>query len=314
MAFRSVKDFMIKYFEYLLVATLLLGLSFILMFVPQKLGFLNFYYLPALAAGYAMGKRGGVLTAMCSILFVILTIIMFPQEFLKPSNNEFMTLTLNLLPWGGFLILSGYTVGYLYEEKQRQLEDLKEAYVGVLEILSKLIESVDRYTEGHSVRVSSVAMDIAIALGLAREDVENIRVAGLLHDIGKFEITTDLIRKAANLSHEEREELSKHSDMAACIVSRVGPVLKHAVPIIMAHHEFYIQGKHTADNAEIPLGARIVAVADAYDGIITDRPYRRGRPPWQAIEEIRKGAGTQFDPIVVEAFERVSRKYISLER
>jgi HD-GYP domain-containing protein (c-di-GMP phosphodiesterase class II) len=62
------------------------------------------------------------------------------------------------------------------------------------------------------------------------------------------------------------------------------------------------------------LGARIVAVADAYDAIITDRPYRRGRPPWQAIEEIRKGSGTQFDPIVVEAFERVSRKYISLER
>jgi putative nucleotidyltransferase with HDIG domain len=314
MAFRSVKDFVVKYFEYLLVATLLMGLSFILMFVPQKLGFLNFYYLPALAAGYAMGKRGGVLTAMCSILLVILTVIMFPQEFLKPNNNQFMTLTLNLLPWGGFLILSGYTVGYLYEEKQSQLEDLKEAYVGVLEILSKLIESVDRYTEGHSVRVSSVAMDIAIALGLARDDVENIRVAGLLHDIGKFEITTDLIRKAANLSHEEREEMSKHSDMGARIVSRVGPVLKHAVPIIMAHHEFYIQGTHAADSAEIPLGARIVAVADAYDAIITDRPYRRGRPPWQAIEEIRKGSGTQFDPIVVEAFERVSRKYISLER
>jgi putative nucleotidyltransferase with HDIG domain len=218
------------------------------------------------------------------------------------------------LPWGGFLILSGYTVGYLYEEKQRQLEDLKEAYVGVLEILSKLIESVDRYTEGHSVRVSSLAMDIAIAMGLPREEVENVRVAGLLHDIGKFELTTDLIRKAANLSHDEREELSKQSDLGARIVSRIGPVLNQAVPIIMAHHEFYIQGTHATDSAQIPVGARIVAVADAYDAIITDRPYRRGRPPWQAIEEIRKGAGTQFDPMVVEAFERVSRKYISLER
>jgi putative nucleotidyltransferase with HDIG domain len=312
MAFRSIKDFLIRYFEYLLVATLLLGLSFILVFVPHKLGFLNFYYLPALAAGYAMGKRGGVLTAVCSILFVVLTVVLFPKEFIKTPDDQVTILSLNLLPWGGFLILAAYTVGYLYEEKQ--LEDLKEAYVGVLEILSKLIESVDRYTEGHSVRVSSIAMDIAIAMGLPREEVENVRVAGLLHDIGKFEITTDLIRKAANLSHEERERMSKQHDIGARIVSRVGPVLNQAVPIIMAHHEFYIQGVHTANTAEIPVGARIVAVADAYDAIITDRPYRRGRPPWQAIEEIRKGAGTQFDPAVVEAFERVSRKYISLER
>jgi len=314
MAFRGIKDFLVRYFEYLLVATLLLALSFILTVVPQKLGFLNFYYLPALAAGYAMGRRGGVLTAVCSILFVVLTVMWFPQGFLNPTDHQLMNLTLNLLPWAGFLILSGYTVGYLYEEKQRQLEDLKEAYVGVMEILSKLIESVDRYTEGHSVRVSSLAMDIAIAMGLPREEVENVRVAGLLHDVGKFEITTDLIRKAATLSYEEREELSKRSDLGARIVSKIGPVLNEAVPIIMAHHEFYIQGTHASDSTQIPLGARIVAVADAYDAIITDRPYRRGRPPWQAIEEIRKGAGTQFDPMVVEAFERVSRKYISLER
>lgn len=314
MPFRGLKDFLIRHFEVLLVATLLLALSFILLAVPQKLGFLNFYYLPVLAAGYAMGRRGGVLTALCCILFVVFSVIVFPKEFLKPSDTQIMNLILNLLPWGGFLILAAYTVGYLYEEKQRQLEDLKEAYVGVLEILSKLMESVDRYTEGHSVRVSTLAMDIAIAMGMPRDEVENIRVAGLLHDIGKFEITTDLIRKAAELTQEERDQLNKHTGLGASIVSKVGPVLKRAVPIILAHHEFYVQGLHATASADIPLGARIVAVADAYDAIITDRPYRRGRPAWQAVEEIRKGAGTQFDPLVVDAFERVSRKYISLER
>jgi putative nucleotidyltransferase with HDIG domain len=314
MAFNSSKDFLFKHFEYLLVTVLLGGLSFILLVVPQKMGFLNFYYLPALAAGYAMGKRGGVMTAVCSILIVGFTVVVFPQEYLKPLDNRIATLTLNLLPWGGFLILSAYTVGHLYEEQQAQLEAIKEAYVGVLEILSKLIESVDRYTEGHSVRVSSLAMDIAIAMGLEREEVENVRVAGLLHDIGKFEITTDLIQKAASLTAEERAQMSQHSDLGARIVSKVGPVLKQAVPIILAHHEFYIKGIEKTNTTEIPLGSRIVAVADSYDAIVTDRPYRRGRPPWQAIEEIRKGAGTQFDPAVVEAFERVSRKYISLER
>jgi putative nucleotidyltransferase with HDIG domain len=314
MAFSKAKDFIVKYFEYILVAILLLGLSFILFFVPQKLGFLNFYFLPVLAAGFVMGKRGGVLTALCSILFVTLALILFPQDFLRPAGKESLNLVLNLLPWGGFLILSAYTVGYLYEEKQKQMQDLKTAYIGVLEILSKLLESVDRYTEGHSVRVSELAMKIAIAMGLPRDEVENIRAAGLLHDIGKFEITTDLIRKAAELSNEEREAISQHTDIGAQIVSRIGPVLQRAVPIIMAHHEFFGSGIKATGHAKIPRGAHIVAVADAYDAMISDRPYRKGRPPWQAIEEIRKGAGAQFDPAVIEAFERVSAEFISQER
>jgi len=314
MAFKGLKEFINRYFEYLLVSSLLIGLSFILIFVSQKVGFLNFYYLPVLAAGYAMGRRGGVLTAVCSVLIVFFTILVFPTAYLDPVNNQVLSLALNLLPWGGFLVLAGYTVGYLYEEKQKQYNALREAYIGVLEILAKLIESVDRYTEGHSVRVANIAMDIAIAMGLEREEVENVRVAGLLHDIGKFEITTDLIRKAANLTDEEKEEMSKHPELGVRIVSKVGPVLKQAVPLILAHHEFYIKGMEATKHKDIPLGARIIAVADAYDAMVTDRPYRKGRAPWQALEEIRKGAGTQFDPQVVEAFERVVAKYISMEK
>lgn len=314
MSFTGLKDFFVRYFEYIQVAVLLLGLSFILFFVPQKLGFLNFYYLPVLAAGFILGKRQGVLTALSSILIVVLTLLVFPENFSKSFGSPSLDLVLNFLPWAGFLILAAYIVGYLNEQKQKQMEDLKTAYVGVLEILSKLLESVDRYTEGHSVRVSALSTNIAIALGLPREEVEDIRAAGLLHDIGKFEITTDLIRKAADLSREEREEMSRHTDIGAQIVSRVGPVLKRAVPIIMAHHEFFIKGVKADADEEIPMGANIVAVADAYDAIVTDRPYRKGRPPWQAIEEIRKGAGNQFDPVVVEAFERVSAEFISQER
>jgi putative nucleotidyltransferase with HDIG domain len=315
MAFRNGREFVQKYFEYLLIVFLLLGLSCILLFVPQKTGFLNFYYLPVLAAGYAMGKRGSVLTALSAILIVTFSVLTFPKAYLIPVGSESMTLALNLLPWGGFLILAGYTVGYLYEEKQTQLDVIRDAYIGVLEIMSKLIESVDRYTEGHSVRVSRLAMDTAIAMGLSRDEVENIRVAGLLHDIGKFEVTTGLISKAASLTDQEREEMSKHADLGARLVSRVGPVLKEAVPIILAHHEFYsvAPGANT-HNADIPLGARVVAVADTYDAIVTDRPYRKGRLPWEALEEIRKCAGTQFDPVVVDAFARVVGESVAMER
>ncbi|HYK90034.1 MAG TPA: HD domain-containing phosphohydrolase [Acidobacteriota bacterium] len=314
MAFQGSKDVVLRFFEPILVSFLILGITFILVFVPQKIGFLNFYYLPVLAAGYAMGKKGGVLTAVSSILIVVLSVLVFPHAYLDPVGNSIMTLALNLLPWGGFLILASCAVGYLYEEKQKQIDIVRDAYIGILEILAKLMESVDRYTEGHSVRVSKVAMDIAIAMGLPREAVENIRIAGLLHDIGKFEITTGLIQKAASLTEKEKEELKKHPDLGAKLVSRVGPVLKEAIPIILAHHKFYTLGPGTGPANDVPLGARIVAVADAYDAIVTDRPYRKGRPPWQALDEIRKGAGEHFDPEVVEAFERVSGKYIAMEQ
>ncbi len=310
MAFERAKSFVFRYFELVLVITLILGLSFILLVVPQKLGFLNFYYLPVLAAGYAMGKKGGVLTALSAVLIVAFSVVAFPEQYLKPVGTGALALVLNLLPWGGFLILSSYTVGYLYEEKQRQIEIVRDGYVGVLEILSRLMESADRYTQGHSVRVSKLATDIALALGIEREEVENVRVAALLHDIGKFEITTDLIQKAADLTDEERAEINKRSELGLRLISRVGPVLKQAVPIIFAHHEHYIQHNHNGDPSsnDIPLGARIVAVADAYDTMTTDRPYRPSKLPREAVEEIRKAAGNQYDSMVVEAFERVAEK------
>ncbi len=313
MPFEKAKRSLIARFELLLVITILTGLSITLLFVPEKLGFLNFFYLPTLAAGYAMGRRGGVLTALASALVVTFTIILFPQKYMGNSDTP-LTLAMNLLPWGGFLILAGYTVGYLTEEKQKQYKALRKAYIGVLEILCKLMESVDRYTEAHSVRVANIAMDIAIAMGLSREEVENVRVAGLLHDIGKFEITTDLLRKAASLTTDEKNLMMTHTQKGAQIILRMGDILKEAVPLVLAHHEFYIRGMKEAEGKQIPLGARIIAVADAYDAIVSDRPYRKGRPPWVALEEIRKGAGTQFDPQVVEAFERVVAKYISQEK
>ena len=313
MGFKKSKEFVGKHFESILVVFLLLGLTFILLFVSQKMGFLNFYYLPVLVAGSALGKRGGVLTALSSILIVIFSILVFPAQYLKSGGTEMLNIVLNLLAWGGFLIIASYTVGYLQEQKQAQVNIIHEAYIGVLEILSKLVESVDRYTEGHSVRVSRLSTDIAIAMDLSRDQVENIRVAGLLHDIGKFEVTTGLIQKAASLTDHEREEMSKHTEMGARLVSQVGPVLKEAVPIILAHHQFYMT-ESKSPHGEIPLGARIIAVADSYDAIVTDRPYRKGRPHWQAVNEIRSAIGTQFDPVVVEAFERVSANYALAEK
>jgi putative nucleotidyltransferase with HDIG domain len=150
-------------------------------------------------------------------------------------------------------------------------------------------------------------MEIAIAMELHRTEVENIRVAGLLHDIGKIEISGEILRKAAELSAEEKELVDSHTVKGAYILSAVGSVLKEVVPIVVAHHKYFVDtlDSQDEDKLKIPLGARIVAVADAFDAMTTDRPYRKGMPPWEALNELVSKAGTQFDPQVVEAFKRI---------
>lgn len=233
---------------------------------------------------------------------------------LKDLMTRFFDLYFQMVSWGSFLILSSYVVGRLYEEKEERYQDLRQSYIGVVEILVKYIESVDKYTKGHSVRVADIALDIAIAMGLSREECENVRVAALLHDVGKIDVSMDLIKKAAALTKNEREVMGTHTVSGANILSKVGNVLSEAVPIVLSHHEYFTKkdGDKEIKNG-IPLGARIIAVADTYDAIVTDRPYRKGKLPWQALEEIEKFSGTQFDPEVVDAFRHVVMKYVEKE-
>ena len=301
----QIKQLVLKHFEKILVIVILLATFAGTYLVEEKSIVLNFYYLPALSAGYFLGRRMGVLTAVFSILVVVVSTLLFPQSFFK--GQESSTTLVQLLSWGGFLILGSIAVGTLYEQNERRLQDLRNAYVGVLEILSKYLESTDRYTKGHSVRVSEWAREVAIAMHLPRPEVENIRVAGLLHDIGKIEVSGEILLKAAELSSEEKDLLDEHTVKGAYLLSAVGSVLKDVVPIVVMHHKYFISGLGDQANMmnNIPLGARIVAVADAFDAMTTDRPYRKGMPPWQALEEVVKNAGKQFDPEVVEAFKRV---------
>jgi len=298
------KQFIISHFETILVGIILLAAFLGMYLIEEKSIVLNFYYLPVLSAGYFLGRRMGLLTAVLSILIVVVNFLAFPDSFFK-GQDSLRSLT-QLLSWGGFLILASIAVGTLYEQNERRLQDLRSAYIGILEILSKYLESTDRYTKGHSVRVSELAMEIAIAMELPRPQVENVRVAGLLHDIGKIEISGEILRKAAELSSEEKEMMDTHTVKGAYLLTSVGSVLKEVVPIVISHHQYFMSGPEgEPEQGKIPLGARIIAVADAFDAMTTDRPYRKGMPPWEAVEEIVNKGGKQFDPEVVEAFKRV---------
>ena len=300
----KIKAFLVKHLERILV----LGLTSIILithyFISQKMVFLNIYYLPILVSGYFLGRKYAVYTGLFSIVLVVFAAVLYPRSFYVQSSNA--QLALDLVMWGGLLFLAAAVVGTLYEQKENKIQELKKAYVGVIEILTKYLDSADRYTKGHSLRVADYATEIAKAMELPPNEVENIKVASLLHDIGKMEISSELITKAASLTEKERKIVSTHVEKGAEILNSVGTVLKEAIPIVLCHHNFFIESNEDERKfSTLPLGARILSVADSFDAMITDRPYRSGKPVWQAIEELEKESGIQFDPLVVEAVKRV---------
>jgi putative nucleotidyltransferase with HDIG domain len=301
----KAKQFVMKYFEGILVGVIFVTAFLGIYFVEEVSLILNFYYLPVLVASYYLGRRIGILVAFLSIIDVLICAMLFPQRFF--TGPILWHSIVRHSSWAVFLFLASVIVGTLYDQNEHRIQDLKNAYIGIIEILAKYLESTDQYTQGHSGRVAELAMETAIAMQLPRAQVDNIRAAGLLHDIGKIEISGDVLRKAAQLTIEEKKLIDTHSLKGGYILASVGGVLKEVVPIVIAHHKYFMDtmDSNNRDIQKIPLGARIVAVADAFDAMTTDRPYRKGMPPWQALEEIAEKSGKQFDPGVVEAFKRV---------
>jgi putative nucleotidyltransferase with HDIG domain len=302
MNMETMKTLVTKHFEVILILAVTLALVITNYFIDQKMAFLNLYYLPVLISGYFLGRKQAMLTGVFIVGFVGF-IIVYNGDAFREQYSQF-NLILNIIIWGGFLLLAAYTVGTLYDQKQKQLNDIKKAYVGIVEILAKYLEASDRYTKGHSVRVADLAMEIGIAMQMTRDEVENIRVASLLHDIGKVEISSEIINKAAKLTQEEKQIIDQHAEKGAKILSSVGVVLEGAIQIVLSHHRHFIE-KTDKNGQPIPFGARILAVADSYDAMVSDRPYRKGMTSWEAMHELERCSGTQFDPGIVSAFKLV---------
>lgn len=264
---------------------------------------LSFYVLPTVASAYLYGRRLGTLTAVASVLLVV-GLVLFQTSVNGPDAQIFTRGDwLELVVWGGTLLVTGYLMGTLCEHKNQQLAELRQTYQGVLLILRQFI-SKDTYTENHCYRVSVYATRLAAALNLSDERIEDVRAAALLHDIGKLDISRDLLYKAARLTQEEHAQIQEHVPKAIEILEPVGGALRRVIPIILAHHDrFDGTGYRPTAGDAIPFEARIIAVADVYDALTSDRPYRKAMSTFEARDVIRGGENSQFDPTVVAAFE-----------
>ncbi|MCK4625598.1 MAG: HD domain-containing protein [Phycisphaerae bacterium] len=286
----------------LLVFTVLLG--FINCLVVNQKVVLYLFYIPVIFAAWMLSKREAVGVATLGAVLVIAYVFFIPDKLQYTSDGFYLWVELAI--WGGILVVTAYLVATLRLWTQEAMQNLQRAYNGVLSILSKFIQTVDADTEAHSVRVSAWAIRIGNELGLNTEAIEEIRIAGLLHDVGKVEVSVELLRKAAVLSSEEQQHVGRHAANGAAILKPVGGMLSHIADAVEAHHEKYDGSGHKGLKAEqIPFVARVIAVADAFDALLSDRSYRKGVCVHEAMDTISVSAGTHFDPEIVTALQRI---------
>jgi putative two-component system response regulator len=188
-------------------------------------------------------------------------------------------------------------------EQTRQIHDM---FLGAVEALAFALEARDEYTRGHSQRVTDVSVAVARRLGLPAADGERVRVAGLLHDIGKIGLSDTILHKPSTLTPDETAHVRAHPVIAERILTPV--VADHQIIAAVRHHHERYDGQGYPDGLEgerIPQPARILAAADAYDAMTSSRPYRPAHPRHYALAQLRAGAGGQFDPHVIKAIVQV---------
>lgn len=271
------KQFFFRNFERILVLLLVASLLVINSLIEQKFAFLSFYYLPIILAGFYGGRRFAVFSG----LFIASLVLFFQATGglgMEAGLSEDALLT--LVPWGGFLILTGYVVGGLAEQRAARLSDLKNAYLATLEVLTFHIESAERHQEGHSTRVAALAAEMGEELKLSENEIENLRIAALLHEVG----TADQ-RLLRLLSRSVTDE--------SLAVARA---LRGAAEIIAEYSHYYEIVGDDWDIEALPMAitVKVLAVADAFETLQMATPVRQAFTRWSALEEVEKGAGKTF--------------------
>lgn len=227
------------------------------------------------------------------------------EDFIeKPFDNDLLRLKV------GRLLAEKYLISQLEQSNYRN----KKLFLNILQVIAKILEAKDSYTQFHSENVAKYARRIARKIGFAKEQVDVVGVAGILHDIGKIGIQDAIINKVGKLTDEEFEMIKKHPTIAAAVLEPIEE-FQPIIEDIRHHHERFDGRGYPAGlkGARIPLGARIIAVSDAFDVMTTGRQYMTARSHEDALEELRRCAGAQFDPDIVEMMGQVIEEELGMQ-
>ncbi len=224
---------------------------------------------------------------------------------LKPiSMSELRARVARVMEKRALVLQNRYYQRHLELRVKEQSQRIQDLFLQGVQMLARALEAKDAYTRGHSIRVSQYAVATAARLGVGGPRLDGIRLGGELHDIGKIGTREAVLHKPGLLTEDEFRQISEHPALGERMLWPLAQESPDVLRIVRSHHE-RLDGRGFPDGLrgeKIPFEARIVAVADAFDAMTTERPYRASRPAEAAIEELRRVAGTQLDPLAVEAF------------
>jgi response regulator RpfG family c-di-GMP phosphodiesterase len=224
---------------------------------------------------------------------------------LKPiSVSELQARVARVLEKRALVLQNRFYQQHLERQVHEQAQRIQELFLQGVQMLARALEAKDAYTRGHSIRVSQYAVGTAQRLGFDGHSLDGIRLGGELHDIGKIGTREAVLHKPGTLTDEEFRQITEHPALGERMLSPLAQESPDVLRIVRSHHE-RLDGRGFPDGLrgeKIPIEARIVAVADAFDAMTTERPYRDARLPEAAVAELRRVAGSQLDPAAVEAF------------
>ncbi len=263
-----------------------------------------------------LDKLGARIVAFLIVKDEIMGLITINEKF---SGSEFSLYDFQLLSVMAQHIafsLHGHSLlmrlMFKYNENRGLYENLRRIYYDTIHAFAASIDAKDAYTKGHSHRVSAYCSVLAREMGWASEEIEGIRISGLLHDIGKIAVDKSIINKATPLTTTECRELNSHPVIGYEILSKIKFPWR-GIPMMTRNHHEKVDGSGYPDRLkkhDIPLGARIMALVDAFDAMTTDRPYRPRLSFMEAMDEVKANFNKQFDPDVVQPFISVLRKEV----
>jgi HD-GYP domain-containing protein (c-di-GMP phosphodiesterase class II) len=265
-------------------------------FVASQRMALVFYFLPTLYSAYHFGRRHATLTALASIVLVVLLIYVNPALFNRHIDLPFDARFFDLAVWGGVLMVAGYATGTLYELNQKSLREMQDGYEGMLAILQTFLAS-QKYSATHAYRMSLCATKIAETAGLDPKSVDDIRTAALLFNLKELGITNEVLCKAAQVSQDDLVKQSPRNGGKDAVSANA---IRRAIPIFLAERQLRQTGGKI-DDAELEV--QILSLADEYEALISGERGTKMSPSQASQEVIRRATG-RYDSLALDGFTK----------
>lgn len=295
----------------LMMVVLAVGIAVIyLVLGEQKIIVLNLFFLPIVLAGYFLGRfTAGLLALFCAIAATIATLL-DPTGLANFSTPVLVGLALTT--WAAALGLTALLVGTLCDERAATLRELHKAYVGVVEILSKYLQSANPRMKALSIRIAELSQAIAEEMNLSAKRVDDIRVAALLHDLGNVEVTTQLAGRAIDALQSPRNaHAERFTFLGVDLVQSLGSVLEGAMPLVLSQNDAlrdYMRSEAATSRSDVPLGAEIIRVARVYVSATDELSEPSAASHQAALDELLADSPEVYNTAVVQALARVARR------